>query len=74
MIKLTSTMSDSPTAQTPAGSVSTSKAEEPAKTKIDVKLLDKQLADMDSDEFDSDDDHSGGCSCCAGQVGQIRGH
>lgn len=40
---------------------------------IDVKLLDQQLADMDSDEFDSDSDsHSGGCGCCAGLVGTIR--
>lgn len=43
------------------------------KPKIDVKLLDQQLADCDSDEFDSDDDsHGGGCGCCAGLVGTIR--
>lgn len=42
-----------------------------AKPKVDVKLLDQQLEDLDSDEFDSDDDHSGGCSCCAGSVGTV---
>lgn len=43
------------------------------KPKIDVKLLDQQLADMDDDEFSSDDEsHGGGCGCCAGLVGQIR--
>ncbi|GEQ69363.1 hypothetical protein JCM33374_g3034 [Metschnikowia sp. JCM 33374] len=46
---------------------------QPTKPKIDVKLLDQQLADIDSDELDSDDeDHNGGCSCCPGKVGQIR--
>lgn len=56
-------------AKTP--SVPAVKTEE--KPKIDVKLLDQQLADMDDDEFSSDDDsHGGGCGCCAGLVGQIR--
>lgn len=44
----------------------------PEKPKIDVKLLDQQLADLDSDELDSDEEfHSGGCGCCASQVGTI---
>lgn len=41
------------------------------KPKVDVKLLDQQLEDLDSDEYDSDDDHSGGCGCCAGNVGTV---
>lgn len=41
--------------------------------RIDVRLLDQQLADCDSDEFSDDEDlHTGGCGCCAGSVGQIR--
>lgn len=47
---------------------------EEQKAKIDVKLLDQQLAELDDDEFSSDDDShgGGGCGCCAGLVGQIR--
>lgn len=65
-------MSDTPNPQnTPPPAKPNS--EESKKSKIDVKLLDQQLADMDSDEFDSDDDsHTGGCSCCPGKVGEIR--
>lgn len=47
------------------------KEAEPQKKIIDVKLLDQELADLDDDEFDSDDDHEG-CGCCAGLVGTIR--
>lgn len=66
-------MSDCAETPIPPIQESSLKPKEVAKTKIDVKLLDQQLADLDSDELDSDDDlHTGGCSCCAGQVGQIR--
>lgn len=52
--------------------VAQEKAEKPAeKPTIDVNLLDQQLDEMDSDEYDSDDDHSGGCGCCAGSVSTI---
>lgn len=65
-----------PTPVNTSASVLSNKKDQNAKApkpSVDVALLDLQLAELDSDEFDSEDDsHTGSCSCCAGLVGTIR--